>query len=69
MVKLGMERDIASLDEEAAELVEAGAALLLLLSIFPSAASIKDVTAACDGGLMTKTIPADYKESVSTHIK
>ena len=51
---------MAPSEEDLAELVDAGAAEEeLLLSAFPSAASMKLVTAACDGGLMTKIMPAD----------
>jgi hypothetical protein len=36
------------------------AAELLVVAAFPSAAFWKSVTAAAEGGLTTKTIPADY---------
>jgi hypothetical protein len=65
--KLGIERAIAPDDPEDAEVVEPaatevedGVPIEEEASALPSAASMYDVTAASEGGLMTKIIPADW---------
>lgn len=56
-----MAPDISMVEVEAEEADDAvdAAMLIVLLAAIPSAASMKAVTASCEGGLMTKIMPAD----------